>query len=36
MNEHNSKMEEILAKDEIREVIMRLARGTDRRDKELD
>jgi ketosteroid isomerase-like protein len=35
MNEHNSKMEEILAKDEIREVIMRLARGTDRRDKEL-
>jgi len=28
-------MEEILAKDEIREVIMRLARGTDRRDREL-
>ena len=35
MDEHNSRMGEILAKDEIGEVIMRLARGTDRRDKEL-
>ena len=35
MDEHKSRMQEILAKDEIREVIMRLARGTDRRDKEL-
>jgi hypothetical protein len=28
-------MEDILAKDEIREIIMLLARGTDRRDKDL-
>lgn len=35
MDEQNSRMEQILVKDEIREVIMRLARGTDRRDKEL-
>ncbi len=35
MDVYGTGMEEILAKDEIREVIMRLARGTDRRDKDL-
>lgn len=35
MDEPNSRMEKILAKDDIREIIMRLARGTDRRDKDL-
>jgi hypothetical protein len=35
MDDPNSRIEEILAKDEIREIIMRLARGTDRRDKDL-
>lgn len=35
MEEHHSKIEVLLARDEIREVIMRLARGTDRRDRNL-
>ena len=35
MDESNTRMEDILAKDEIRDIIMRLARGTDRRDKDL-
>ncbi len=35
MTGHNVKMEEMLAREEIKDVIMRLARGTDRRDREL-
>ncbi len=34
-NDNNSRVNELLAKEEISDVIMRLARGTDRRDVEL-
>jgi len=35
MNDREARIEELLAKEEIREVIQRVARGTDRRDADL-